>query len=62
MRDIENRLEEVTNLCNYRLWHMADVKINQIYEEFINDTVKMNENQEEWMFCLIDRISIALYC
>ena len=61
MRDINNILEEITELCNFRLFHIADKKIDTLYEDYTRDRVEMNEDQIEWMFNLIDRISIALY-
>lgn len=61
MRDTNNRLEEITELCNFRLFHVADKKIDALYEDYMQDRVKMNEDQTEWMFNLIDRISTAIY-
>lgn len=61
MRDINKRLEEITELCNFRLFHVADKKIDALYEDYTQDRVEMNEDQTEWMFNLIDRISTALY-
>jgi hypothetical protein len=60
-RDINDRLEEITELYNFRLFHLADRKVDILYEDYIQDRVKMNENQIEWLFNLIDRISIAIY-
>lgn len=61
MRDINSRLEEITELCNFRLFHIADKKIDVIYEDYTRNRIEMDENQVEWMFNLIDRISTAIY-
>lgn len=61
MRDINNRLEEITELYNFRLLHLADKKIDALYEDYTQDRVEMNEDQVEWMFNLIDIISTAIY-
>lgn len=61
MRDINKRLEEITELYNFRLFHVADKKIDALYEDYTQDRVEMNETQTEWMFNLIDAISTALY-
>lgn len=59
--DIENRLEEIIAMCNFRLYDMASQHIDTIYEEFTSGALELTEEQEEQMFYLIDRISIALY-
>lgn len=61
MRTIDERLEEITALYNFRLFHLADKKIDALYEDYTQDRVEMNEDQTEWMFNLIDGISMALY-
>lgn len=61
MKDINSRLEEITELFNFRLFHIADKKINAIYEDYTQNHVEMDEDQVEWMFNLIDAISTALY-
>lgn len=61
MRDVDSRLEEITELYNYRLYYMADKRIDALYEEYTADRIKMNEYQEEWMFNLIDMISTTIY-
>ena len=61
MRTIDERLEEITELCNFRLFHVADKKIDALYEDYTRDRVEMNEYQTEWIFNLIDRISTAIY-
>lgn len=61
MKDIDDRLKEISKLCNYRLFDLADKKIDNLYEDYSRDRIKMNEAQEEWMFNLIDRISTAIY-
>ena len=59
--DIENRLEEIIVMCNFRLYDMASQHIDAIYEEFTSGDLELTEEQEEQMFYLIDRISTALY-
>lgn len=61
MRTVDNRLEEVITLMNFRLYHEADVKIYAIYEEFITGDLEMTEVQEKLMFELIGRLSINVY-
>jgi len=61
MRDINDRLEEITELYNFKLFYLANRKVDILYEDYIQDRVKMNENQIKWLFNLIDRISIAIY-
>lgn len=62
IKDPEDRLEEITELCNYHLYNLANKKIDQLYEDYTQNRIQLDEYSEEWMFNLIDRISIALYC
>ena len=55
------RLNEIREMCNYRLYHVADKKIDEMYEEFISGELKLSEREENYMFALLDRISNALY-
>ena len=57
----ESRLEEVISLINFRLYHLADQKIDSIYEDFTQGQIEFTEVQENLMFELIDRISTYLY-
>lgn len=61
MRTIDNRLEEVITLMNFRLYHEADAKLDAIYDEFISGDLELTEAQDELMFELIDRLSTVLY-
>lgn len=61
MRDTNSRLEEITELYNFKLFHLADRKVDILYKDYIQDRVKMNKDQVEWLFNLIDMISIAIY-
>lgn len=61
MRDTNKRLEEITELYNFKLFHVADKRIDALYEDYTQDRIEMNETQIEWMFNLIDVISTALY-
>ena len=61
MRTVDDRLEEVITLMNFRLYHEADAKLDAIYDEFTSDDLEMTEAQEELMFELIDRLSTVLY-
>lgn len=59
--DNYKRLEEITNLVNFQLFHLADKRIDELYEEFTQGKIRLTENETDWMFNLIDRISTELY-
>lgn len=61
MRTPDVRLEEVVNMVNFKLYHEADKKIDGIYEDFTKGRIQLDENQENLMFELIDKISRYLY-
>ena len=61
MRTVDNRLEEVITLMNFRLYHEADVKLDAIYDEFTSGDLELTEAQDELMFELIDRLSTIIY-
>jgi hypothetical protein len=61
MRTVDDRLEEVIALMNFRLYHEADAKVDAIYGDLTNGDLEMTEAQEELMFDLIDRLSTILY-
>lgn len=62
MRDVDSRLEEIISLYNFHLYHLADKKVNDLYEDYTQNKVELNVYQLEMMFNMIDKISIALYC
>lgn len=59
---VNDRLADISKLCSYRLYNLADNKVDKLYEEYTQGKTILTDNQVEWMFNLIDKISIALYC
>lgn len=57
----KQNLDEIRELCNYRLYHVADKRIDEMWENFSSGNLKLTEEEENYMFCLIERISNALY-
>ena len=60
-RTVAQRLEEIIGLCNFKLWHLTDKKIDSLYQEMILGAVALTEEQEDTMFYLIDRVANHLY-
>ena len=59
---VKQRLNEIKKLIKFKLYHIADKKVDALYEDFCSDNVKMTNTEEEQMFYYIDLISQALYC
>lgn len=48
-------------MINFKLYHDANKKLDEIYEDFTKGEIKLTEDQENLMFELIDKISRYLY-
>lgn len=59
--NVTERIEEITELVKFRLYHVADKKVDSLYEDWTQGNIQLTEKQEWLMFNLIDRISNALY-
>lgn len=55
------RLHEIKELCDLHLYHVADKKIDALYEEYSSGDLWLSATEADYMFLLIDRISISLY-
>lgn len=60
--NVPERINEITELLKFRLYHVADKKVDELYEDWTSGKIKLTEKQEWLMFNFIDRISNALYC
>ena len=60
--NVPERINEITELLKFRLYHVADTKVDSLYEDWTSGKIKLTEKQEWLMFNFIDRISNALYC
>lgn len=55
------KLKDIAKLCEYHLYNLADQKIDKLYEQWTQGDIELSEYEVEWMFGLIDKISIAIY-
>lgn len=59
--NVVERLNEIKELLKFSLYHVADTKVDSLYEDWTQGKVKLTEKQEWLLFNFIDRISNALY-
>lgn len=59
--NVVERLNEIKELLKFRLYHVADRKVDSLYEDWTQGKVKLTEKQEWLLFNFIDRVSNALY-
>ena len=57
----DERLAEIKELIKFRLYHVADKKVNELYEDWTQGVIKLSERQEWLMFKFIDQIANNLY-
>ena len=57
----DERLAEIKELIKFRLYHTADRKVDELYEDWTQGVIKLSERQEWLMFMLIDKIANHLY-
>ena len=55
------RLAEIKELIKFKLYHVADQKVDALYEDWTQGVIKLSEKQEWLMFMFIDQISNYLY-
>lgn len=55
------RLDEIKELCDFHLYHVADKKIDALYEEYSSGDLWLSATEADYMFLLLDRVAIALY-
>ena len=60
-RKMVDFLKDVRQDIKYECIDRADTKINLIYELFIAGQIKLTEDEENFMYVLIDEISTAKY-
>ena len=58
----DERLAEIKELIKFRLYHVADKKVDALYEDWAQGVIKLSERQEWLMFKFIDQIANHLYC
>ena len=58
----DERLAEIKELIKFRLYHVADKKVDELYEDWTQGVIKLSERQEWLMFEFIDQIANHLYC
>ena len=58
----DERLAEIKELIKFRLYHAADRKVDELYEDWTQGVIKLSERQEWLMFMFIDKIANYLYC
>ena len=57
----KERLDAINELCDFHLYHVADKKIDALYEEYSSGALWLSANEADYMFLLLDRVAIALY-
>lgn len=57
----DERLAEIKELIKFKLYHVADQKVDALYEDWTQGVIKLSEKQEWLMFMFIDQISNYLY-
>ena len=57
----DERLAEIKELIKFKLYHVADQKVDALYEDWTQGVIKLSERQEWLMFMFIDQISNYLY-
>ena len=57
----KQKLDEIKELCDFRLYHVADKRIDEIYEDYSSGRIWLSQQESEYMFLLLNRISHELY-
>ena len=57
----DERLAEIKELIRFRLYHIADQKVDALYEDWTQGVIELSERQEWLMFMFIDKIANNLY-
>lgn len=57
----DERLAEIKELIGFRLYHIANRKVDELYEDWTQGVIKLSERQEWLMFMFIDKIANHLY-
>ena len=55
------RLNKIREMINCRLYRVADKNLDNMYEEYAHNKLKLSEQEEDYMFLLISRLSTVLY-
>ena len=61
MLTVQQRLDEVGTLIKKNDWVFADKQIDGIYEDYASNRISPTEDEEMYMFILIDDISAHFY-
>ena len=59
--DADKVLGEVRYRIHYKLYKSADALLDSLYEGWTQGKVKLTDTQVDYMFCLMGRLSNALY-
>jgi len=54
-------LKEINKLIEFELYQLANKRVDALYERFTQGQITLTESQEQWLYSLINRISIAIY-
>ena len=57
----DERLAEIKELIKFRLYHVADKKVDELYEDWTQGVITVSERQEWLMLKFIDQIANNLY-
>ena len=58
---MRERLLKVRELCQMKLFYVADKEIDAIYEEYASGEVVLSPREEDEMFCLLEKVANGLY-
>lgn len=58
---VQQRLDAVGALIKNNKWELADKQIDGIYEDYTSNRITPTEDEEMYMFTLIDDISAHFY-
>lgn len=61
MLTVQQRLDEVGALIKQNAWSYADKQIDGVYEDYASNRITPTEDEEMYMFILIDDISAHFY-
>ena len=53
---MNERLLEIKKMCDKGYYSLADGEIDKAYEDWVNGDLKLTEEEEEYMFFLMDKI------
>jgi len=55
------RLNTIRDMVDKGYYILASAEIDLMYEEYLDEKIKLNINEEEYMFSLIDKISRYIF-